>query len=178
MEIITNTARLFVDRNMVKLLETIDNAVVKMKVDENIFAENDIVMIDAEDIKIGTVADSGEGWVELNITRAQNGTSATKHVGDGDTGSNVLALTGSVTPAELLSKNFDSTILCAGAMVSCPAEAVFGYRIGSDIIIYIPTGWGQPSMVLPWIDKKIAAATHKILCWTHRPVVFSGVFYR
>lgn len=166
MKIIASTPVKFVPRNMAKLLESINDSVTQIKVDAAIFATNNHVWIDDEEIIIVDEASSGEGWVIYNVTR---GGSPTIHVGDPETGANVLG----PSPVELISQAFGGATEFSGIFISGPNDGHFCYEKNSTRRFYFVKLWGNPNITIPWPPYDNETETVRILAWSHVPGSFS-----
>ncbi len=166
MDILANAARVFVARNMAKLLEAMDDSQTTMKVDAAIFTAPNEVLIDAETVTVGTVAGSGEGYIIYNVTRGGSPTAHRANV-------NVLG----PSPVELVSKTFSGADEFAGLFVSGEGDGVFAYVSGTTRLFYFQSGWGNQNIPLAWPPYTPGAMTVKILAWTHEAGVFSGVLF-
>ena len=165
MDFLANTARMFVPRNMAKLLETIDDDDLTIKVDAEIFEADDEVLIDAETITIGTVASSGDDYTIYNVTR---GLSPTAHIAE----ANVLG----PAPVELISYVFNGTTEFSEIFLDGEGEGIFCFVSGTTRLKYWQTTWANQSLIIPFKPATASAATRKILVWTHRPGVFGASF--
>lgn len=165
MNLLANAVRVFVPRNMAKLLVAIDTDDTTIRVDAHIFAATNVVIIDGESITIDSVGDSGEGWQEYGVTRGGSPTAHRVEV-------NVLG----PSPVELLSKAFDGVTDFAGLFVSGESDGEFCYEAGGARKFYFQTSWAVQDKQIAWPPYQAPAATVKILVWTHAAGVFSGAF--
>ena len=165
MNILANAVRVYCPRNMAKLLEAMDASQTTMKVDAGIFTAPEVVIIDNEEVTVGTVADSGSDYTTYNVTRGASPTAHREEV-------NVLGS----SPVELLTKTFDGSTDFAGLFVSGESDGEFCYEVAGVRKFYFQTTRFAQDEQIAWPPYQAPAQTIRILCWTHAAGIFSGAF--